>query len=257
MIDTGLAGLRALVTGGASGIGEAIAEGLEAEGVMVAVVDRAESRVGRVRIQASLGDLRTSEEVVARVAAQLGGLELLVNCAAIARHEPVTRISTEVWEATLGSNLAACVWTARATARRMIAAGRGSILVVGSTSVYTPAPAESIYRASKAGLKAFAEVMAIELAAYGIRVNVLTPGAVTTSLTAGMSDAQRSRLVTEIPLAREADPSELVATALHLLSDRLSPYTTGSEIVVDGGLRLRSLTSLSNDELRDLNRDQP
>ena len=78
--------------------------------------------------------------------------------------------------------------------------------------------------------------MAIELAPHGIRMNVLTPGAVRTPLTADMTDGQRAMLVEAIPLAREAVPEELVMTAILLLSDRLSPYTTGAEIVVDGGL---------------------
>ena len=241
MIDPALADARALVTGGASGIGRAIALALEAEGAAVAVVDRNESDVGRLRIRETLGDERASERVVARVEAELGGIDVLVSCAAVALHEPVTELSSAAWGATLASNLTACVWTCRAAARRMVAAGRGSILVVGSTSLYTPAPGESAYRASKAGLKAFAEVLAIELAPHGIRVNVLTPGAVRTPLTAGMGDEQRSRLVAEIPLRREAMPDELVGTALLLLSDRLSPYTTGAEFVVDGGISLRPL----------------
>ena len=252
-MEAGLTGLHALVTGGASGIGRAIVEGLDAEGVAVAVVDRSESEVGAVRIRASLGDPETSDRVVTRAAEELGGLDLLVNCAAVAQHEPVTRLSPEAWQATITSNLAACVWTARAAARHMVARGSGSILVVGSTSVYTPAPSESLYRASKAGLKAFAEVVAIELAPHGIRVNVLTPGAVKTPLTAGMTDKQRARVVEAVPLGREAAPEELVATALLLLSDRLSPYTTGAEIIVDGGLRLRPLSGLSSDEVRALN----
>jgi len=191
--------------------------------------------------------------VVADVVEQLGGVDLFVNCAAVAMHEPVTCISEDAWQGMIGSNLAACVWTTRATARRMVAAGRGAILLVGSTSVYTPAPSESVYRASKAALKAFAEVAAIELAPHGIRVNVLTPGAFATPLTAGITDAQRNNLVAEIPVGREGQVEELVATALLLLSERLSPYTTGAEIVVDGGLRLRSLSSLSRDELYSLN----
>jgi NAD(P)-dependent dehydrogenase (short-subunit alcohol dehydrogenase family) len=252
-METGLTGRTALVTGSASGIGKAIVAGLEAEGVSVAVVDRAASAVGTVRLRAELGDAATSDRVVEQAVAELGGLDLLVNCAAVARHEPITRLTPEAWEATLGSNLAACVWTCRAAARHMIARGGGSILIVGSTSVYTPAPRESLYRASKAGLKAFAEVLAIELAPHSIRVNVLTPGATITPLTAGMSADERLQLVGEIPLEREADPDELVPTALLLLSDRLSPYTTGAEFVVDGGIRLRSLSLLAPDAVRELN----
>jgi len=252
-METGLSGLTALVTGGASGIGEAIVTALELDGVSVAVVDRAETAVGTFRLRAELGDAATSDRVVEQAIRELGHLDLLVNCAAITRHEPTTHLTPEAWEATLGSNVAACVWTCRAVARHMIPRGGGSVLIVGSTSVYTPAPQESVYRASKAALKAFAEVLAVELAPHGVRVNVLTPGAVATALTAGMSEEHRTRLIGEIPLGREAVPEELVATALLLLSDRLSPYTTGAEFVVDGGIRLRPLSFLSPDALRQLN----
>ena len=111
VIETGPTRAKALVTGGASGIGRAIVLGLEAEGVSRRGRRPLESDVGTVRIQASLGAPETSDRVVEEAAGQLGGLDLLVNCAAIARHEPITRISLEAWEATIGSNLAACVWT--------------------------------------------------------------------------------------------------------------------------------------------------
>lgn len=242
MIETGLSGRTALVTGGASGIGSAIVSALEAEGVRVAVVDPQRPSGGSVHLDYTLGSAETSDRVVAEAVATLGQLDMLVNCAAVARHEPVTDISPAALEATIGSNFAACVWTCRAVARGMIEAARGSILVVGSTSVYTPATGESLYRSSKAALKAFTEVLALELAPHGIRVNMLTPGAVRTPLTAGMTADERTRLVDEIPLGREALPDDLVATALLLLSDSLSPYTTGAEFVVDGGIRLRPLS---------------
>ena len=253
MIETGLTGLSALVTGGASGIGRAIVTGLEAEGVRVAVVDRADSDVGTVKLRATLGDMATSEQVVEEAFRRLGRLDILVNCAAVAHHEPVTGLSAHAWQQTMGSNFGACVWTARASAERMIDRGGGAILIVGSTSVYTPAATEGLYRASKAGLKAFAEVLAIELAPHGIRVNMLTPGAVQTPLTAGMPVAHRARLVEEIPVGRVAVPDELVPSALLLLSDLLSPYTTGAELVIDGGLRLRPLSFRTRDELGLLN----
>jgi NAD(P)-dependent dehydrogenase (short-subunit alcohol dehydrogenase family) len=123
----------------------------------------------------------------------------------------------------------------------MIDQGGGSILVIGSTSLYTPAAEEAAYRASKAALKAYAEVLALELAPFAIRVNILTPGAFRTPLTEGMTVQRRAALLREIPLRREGATDELCATALLLLSDRLSPYTTGAEFIVDGGLRLRPL----------------
>jgi len=208
-METGLAGKRALVAGGASGIGRAIVLALEEEGVAVAVADRNESDVGRVRLRVTLGDDEASSAAVEQVAAELGGLDLLVHTTAVARHEPVLALSSDAWHATVGSNLSACVWTCRVAANRFVRSGGGAILVIGSTSVYTPAAGESAYRASKAALKAFVEVLAIELAPASVRVNLLTPGAVETPLTAGLTSGERSALLREIPLARQAVPAEL------------------------------------------------
>jgi NAD(P)-dependent dehydrogenase (short-subunit alcohol dehydrogenase family) len=241
VIEPGLGGRRALVAGGASGIGRAIALALEDEGAAVAVVDRNPPEVGTAHLQLALGDPEASEQAVGWAAEALGGLDLLVYTAAVARHEPVVRLTAAAWEETFASNLAGCVWTCREAGRLLTARGGGAILVVGSTSVYTPAAGESLYRASKAALKAFVEVLALELAGSSVRVNLLTPGAVETPLTAGMTAAQRDALLAEIPLGREAVPAELTATALLLLSDALSPYTTGAEFVVDGGIRLRPM----------------
>jgi NAD(P)-dependent dehydrogenase (short-subunit alcohol dehydrogenase family) len=244
VIDPGLGGKRALVAGGASGIGRAIAVALQEQGVAVAVVDRHEPDVGAARIRLALGEPAASAEAVERAAVALGGLDLLVYTAAVARHEPALELTPEAWDETMASNLAGCAWTCREAGRRLVASGGGAILVVGSTTVYTPAAGESAYRASKAALKAFVEVLALELAASSVRVNLLTPGAVDTPLTAGMTGAEREALLREVPLGRQAVPAELSATALLLLSDALSPYTTGAEFVVDGGIRLRPMPSL-------------
>jgi NAD(P)-dependent dehydrogenase (short-subunit alcohol dehydrogenase family) len=242
-METGLGGKRAAVCGGASGIGAAIASCLREEGARVIVLDRNEP----ADIRADLGVEEEAVEAVHRAAGLLGGLDLLVHTPAVTLHEPVTELTQTAVEAMLSSNLAACFWTCREAARRMLEAGAGSILVVGSTAVYTPARGESVYRASKAALKAYVEVLAVELAPHGIRANILTPGAFATPLTAGMMEEQRTALLHEIPLAREGRPRELCATALLLLSDRLSPYTTGAEFVVDGGLHLRPMPSTTRD----------
>jgi 3-oxoacyl-[acyl-carrier protein] reductase len=257
-METGLTGKRALVAGGASGIGRAIALALLGEGAAVAVADRTplEENLGLLGVAVELGDEQASIEAVEQATHLLGGLDLLVYAAAVARHEPTTRLTTDAWRATLDSNLSACAWTCREAARHMIEGGRGSILVIGSTSLYTLSAEEAAYRASKAGLKAFSEVLAVELAPFAIRVNLLTPGAVRTPLTEGMSAERRGALLEEIPLGREAAPDELCATALLLLSDRLSPYTTGAEFVVDGGLALRPMPFYTPNDLRGLNRPE-
>jgi 2,3-dihydro-2,3-dihydroxybenzoate dehydrogenase len=255
-MDTGLAGKRALIAGGASGIGLAIALALREEGAVVAAVDRTpvEDSSAILGLAIELGDEHASIRAVREAIGLLGGLDLLVYSAAEAHHEPTTRLTVDAWRATLDSNLSACVWTCREAARWMIEEGGGSILVIGSTSLSTPSAEEAAYRASKAALRAYSQVLALELAPFALRVNLLTPGAFQTPLTKGMSAERRWMLLQQIPLGREAAPDELCATALLLLSDQLSPYTTGAEFVVDGGLSLRPMPFYGRDELRRLNR---
>lgn len=97
------------------------------------------------------------------------------------------------------------------------------------------------------------EILAIELAPFGIRVNMLTPGGFRTKLTEKFDPVQEEIVRQEIPLRRWGNPEELGAAAVLLLSDKLSSYTTGSELVVDGGLRLRPLPMYSDEEIRQIN----
>ena len=103
------------------------------------------------------------------------------------------------------------------------------------------------------GLKMYMETLAIELAPYGIRVNQITPGHFRTPLTAGISPHVENIMKTQIPLRRIGNPEEIGHAAAFLLSDRLSPYTTGSDIVVDGGLSLRPLPIYSEEEVQKMN----
>lgn len=243
-METGLSGNKALVSGGSGGIGSAIVQALLDEGATVAVLDRepypAPHDNARFFIET---DLRHEDAVVGNVrtaAARLGGIDLFVNCAAVHRAEPIWDLSRESWDEMLAVNLTACALSCREVAREMQPRRRGSILIVGSTAVHTPGYRESGYRASKAGLKALMEVLAVELAPWGIRVNMLTPGAFPTGLVQDIGPQQRAAVAADVPLgAREGHVSELQGAAVLLLSDRLSPYTTGSELVVDGGLHLR------------------
>ena len=263
-LATGLAGKAALITGAASGIGRAIALALASEGAAVAVADRqpAEIVVGEIRarggrahgITADVSDEHQVVRMVAEAAERLGVIDLYVNCAAGTWHEPVTGVTRQGIERTMATNLMASVFAMREVARHLIVAGRGgAILAVGSTATASAQPRETAYRASKAALKAHIEVAAVELAPFGIRVNLLTPGATDTPFVAGASATQRSRALREVPLRREAQPEELAPAALFLLSDRLAGYVTGSELVVDGGLRLRPIFGGSDVELRKLN----
>lgn len=262
-LDTGLSGKRALVTGGASGIGRAIALALGAEGADVVVADRASSSAVvaelaalGVKAHGVVADISEEADVirmVAEAAAALGGLDLFVNNAAGTWHEAMSRVTRTGLEKTLATNLAASVYGCRETARLFIKGGGGAILAVGSTATVSAQPRETAYRASKAALKAHIEVAAVELAPFRIRVNLLTPGATDTAFVADVPREQRERALAAVPLRREAEPDEMAAAALFLLSDRLAGYITGTELIVDGGLRLRPIFGGSDADLVALN----
>jgi NAD(P)-dependent dehydrogenase (short-subunit alcohol dehydrogenase family) len=263
-METDLRGSRALVTGGGSGIGRAIALALAGEGVDVAICGRRERpevlgeiRAHGVRALGLAADVSAENEVV-RVVREaeegLGGLDLYVNVAAGTWHEPLTRMTSLGWERTIATDVGACVWGCREVARRFIDQGRGSILVVGSTAVVSAQPRETAYRAAKAALKAHVEVAAVELAPFRIRVNLLTPGAVDTEFVADASAEQRAEAMRQVPFRREAQPDEIAPAAVFLLSDRLAGYITGSDLLVDGGLHLRPMFGGDDAALASLNR---
>jgi NAD(P)-dependent dehydrogenase (short-subunit alcohol dehydrogenase family) len=258
-LKTGLAGKRALVTGGARGIGFAIASALAGDGVRLAIADLEPDPAAieilhhlsgeAFGIQADVSLEAEATRMVETAAARLGGLDILVSNAGAAWHESVTKITAAAWHRTLDTNLGACVWASRAAARLMVAQRDGAMLIVGSTVRFCPAYREGAYRAAKVGLKAYMETLALELAPFGIRVNMLTPGHYPTRLTAGLAEEKADRLRHEIPLRRFGSPDELGPAALFLLSSRLSSYVTGAEIVVDGGLSLRALPLHSDEEI--------
>jgi NAD(P)-dependent dehydrogenase (short-subunit alcohol dehydrogenase family) len=266
-VDAGLRGKTALITGGASGIGLGIARALAAEGVALAVASRAPDpdaieglrRLG-VRAIGVAADVSREDQVVRMVQetiAQLGRIDLYVNNAAWAWHRPITRLDAESWSRTIDTNLSACAWASREVARQMIGRRRGSILIVGSTAMVTPLYGETAYRVSKTGLKAMMEVLALELAPFGIRVNMIVPGHFVTRMTAGFTGEPLEALKRQIPLRRTGDPDEVGPAAVLLLSDALSPYTTGSSLMIDGGLHLHPLPLYNDDEILAMNAPDP
>lgn len=263
-MDTNLSGKVALVTGGASGIGLAIAQALAAEGARVAVASRQPNSALAARSASSphqpelaiTADVSREEDVVRMVdetIARFGQLDLLVNNAAQARHQPFTSIDTSTFRSVLDTNLSACLWTCREAAKHMISRQSGSILVVGSTSMYTPGPTETVYRISKFGLKAIVQNLAIELAPHGIRANLLIPGHYQTKLTANIPAETEQELRRRIPLRRFGQTHECGSAAVFLLSDVTAGYVTGAELIVDGGLSLRPMFFESDEELKKLN----
>ncbi len=264
-LDLGLRGKTALITGGASGIGAAIATALAKEGVAVCLADRQSCRdtLEAIAQQGGTGyavkvDLRFEDQVhsmVAQAIDDLGSLDLFVNVAASLASESVTRMMLTTWNDILATNVTACALACRDVAIHMIGRGQGGVmLIVGSTVMYNPAYAQAAYRVSKTGLKAYMETLAIELAPYGIRVNMVTPGSFPTPLVSHLSSEQRWAAAREVPLGqREGQLSEVAPLALALLSDTFSSYITGADVPVDGGLHLRPLYFGSSEEVKRFN----
>ncbi len=262
-METGLRGKTALVTGGSSGIGKGIALALAEEGVDLAIASRApdpaalEEIRGRgvrcLRIEADVSREADAVRMVRQAVEGLGRLDLYVNNAAWAWHQPFTRIDTESWRRTIDTNLSACLWGCREACRHMIPRRQGSILVVGSTSRLMVSYRETAYRISKTGLRVLVENLAVEMAPYGIRVNSVTPGHFRTRLTAGVPAEVEEKMLRMIPAHRFGQPLDIGRAAVFLLSDLLSPYTYGADLVVDGGLALRPLPLIDEDEAFALN----
>jgi NAD(P)-dependent dehydrogenase (short-subunit alcohol dehydrogenase family) len=262
-MDTDLNGKRALITGGATGIGRGIALALADEGVDVAIASRnpstdtiAEIESRGVRALRIVADVSQEQQVVRMVQEAiegLGGLDLYVNNVAAHWDEPVTKVTGEGWLNSINTNLSACVFGCREVARHFIKEESGCILIIGSTAAHAPLATETGYRVSKAGLKPYMELLAIELAPFRIRVNMVTPGYVPTPVSAAIIGDREGEFLAQIPLRCPGKPEDLGNAAVCLLSDKLSAYTTGAELVVDGGFRLRPAPLFSDEEIRRMN----
>ncbi len=252
-MDAQLRGKSALITGGATGIGLAIAEALAREGVNLAIASRNPEPQGLERLRSAgakvvaiQADVSREEQVVSMVAAAieaLGHLDMYVNNAAGTWHQPIMNLDAASWHKTIDTNLTACVFACREVGRHMIPRRSGSILIVGSTSMFTLAHEELAYRVSKTGLRVVMENLAMELAPYGIRVNMIVPGHYVTRLTAHVTGEPLQKLTQRIPMRRVGQTHEIGPAAVLLLSEALSGYTTGTYLIIDGGLHLFSLTT--------------
>jgi dihydroanticapsin dehydrogenase len=249
-----LEGRRAVITGGAANIGAATAAAFAREGARVLLADcRAEvedtaagigSRTAGSEVHAIVADV-SSESDVAELAeaarSLLGGVDILVNNAAIHRVGAVTEFDVDAWDATFAANVRSCFLTARAFVPHMRRVGAGAIVNTSSQVGLHGAPGASAYSASKGAVIAFTKALALELAPDRIRVNTICPGWVDTPFNEpaiamlGGSQAHADLVRSTIPLGRQARPEEIAAGTLFLASDA-SSYMTGQVLAVDGGV---------------------
>ena len=262
-METGLQGKNALITGGSSGIGKGISKVLASEGVNIAIASRnpdintiEEIKEMGVSAYAISADVSCEAQVVNMVNKSkdmLGSIDFYINNAAWTWHQPITKIDSESWYKTINTNLSACIWACREVSKSMIENAGGSIVIIGSTVRFNPVYLEASYRISKMGLYMYMQTLAIEMAPFGIRVNMVTPGHYKTRMTGEISDDNEKCLKRIIPAHRFGKPDEIGNAVAFLLSDKLSGYTFGSDVVVDGGLSLNPLNKKNDKELKKLN----
>ncbi len=240
-----LDGRRALVTGAGRGIGLACAAGLADAGAHVVLAARSPNEIeaGALAIREAGGSaeaLVLDVSDVAAVRASLGAVEtfdILVNNAGTNRPKPVLEVTEDDYDAVLDLNLRAAFFVAQSVAARMVETGRkGSLIHMGSQMGHVGGPNRTLYCASKWGLEGFNKALALDLAANGIRSNIIAPTFIETPLTAPFFEdaAFKTSVLSKIKLGRIGQVEDLMGAVLFLASDA-SAMVTGTSLLVDGG----------------------
>lgn len=242
-------GRTAIVTGGASGIGNAIARALAERGARVAIVD-VRSDGASDAAAALTGDRHagfgcdvTDETSVARTIADVvdhfGRIDVLVNCAGIVALAPAEDLEPGAWAKTIDVNLTGTYRVAQAAGRHMLAAGYGRIVNIASQAAHVGIDGHAAYCASKAGVIGMTRVLALEWGGRGVTVNTVSPTVVLTDLgTAAWANENGIRHQDEIPTGRFATPDEIAAAVVFLAGDS-SAMVNGADLRVDGGFTIR------------------
>lgn len=241
------------VTGGASGIGLAIARAVLAHGWQAVVADVNPDNLARARetlgnpaaahVQPlDVADERAVVAAMARCEMEIGPLAGLVNSAGIGSDMPCLDTTTELFRKTLEVNLIGSFVACREAARFMKNRGKGAIVNIASISALRGNRGRVAYGASKAGVIAMTQVMAVELASCGIRVNAIAPGPVDTPLVGAMHTQEARQAWTKVvPQRRYAAADEIAGAAIFLLDAAQSSFVTGQTICVDGGFTAAGL----------------
>jgi len=242
-----LAGRRALVTGGGSGPGLAIARGLAEAGAEVIINRRSRARLDAaaealerdaIGVEVAAFDVTQSEAVSASIAAleRNGAIDILVNNAAVNRRAPLDTFSDEQWRALMAANLDGPFFVARALIPGMKGRRRGKIINLCSLASDIGRPNIVPYAASKGGVRMLTRALAVELAPFNIQVNGIAPGFFRTEMNAALVDDREFSAWVErrTPAGRWADPPEIAGAAVFLASSA-ADYVTGHIVAVDGG----------------------
>jgi acetoacetyl-CoA reductase len=242
-----LEGRKALVTGGAKGIGRAIVRALASEGADVAINFQssgadAESLAEELRkagrstllFKGNVGERVTWNEMMGQVKQSWGRLDILVNNAGITRDKTLRKMTDDDWLAVLNTNLNACYFGVTAAMPMMVEQKHGRIINISSFVGQAGNFGQANYSASKGGIIAFTKTAAMELAKYNVTCNALAPGFTETGMLAKVTEAVQAQILARIPMGRFATPEEIAKAVLFLAAD--GDYVTGQQINVNGGV---------------------
>jgi 3-oxoacyl-[acyl-carrier protein] reductase len=248
LLDAGLNGGVAIVTGGSRGIGRAIVELLAAAGMDVVLTYRQDSGAAAqvvaggqgLKIAAEALDVRDARACTAlaeKVVQRAGKIDLLVNNAGVIRDNPLTALEDEEIRIVLETNIIGTFNTTRAVAPYMVAQRRGKIVNVSSVAGEKGGRGQSNYAASKGAINAFTRAVAVELAPRGITVNAVAPGVIETEMSREVRERAGDAVLSRILLRRIGRPED-AAYAVWFLASRYADYITGEILHVDGGFKM-------------------
>src|SRR5690349_14108695 len=243
-----LSGRVAVVVGGTSGIGRALAHGLAEAGADVVPSSRREEQVestaaeieafGRktVRCTSDVADRDSLKALLDQTVSELGKVDILVNCAGITKRTPTLDVADDEWDSIIETNLTGTLRGCQVFGRHMIENGYGRIINIASLSTFVSLYEVAAYAASKAAVASLTKSLAIEWAKKGVNVNAIAPGVFRTALNTKLLDEtpRGQEFLARTPMGRFGNVEELAGAAVFLASDAAS-FVTGEVLVVDGG----------------------
>lgn len=248
MTSFDLAGRVAVITGGTSGIGLALARGLAAAGADVVPISRRRDQVEAaadeveklerrsLRVTADVGDRQSLQTALDETVRDLGRIDILVNCAGITKRTPTLDVSDAEWTSIVETNLTGTWRACQVFGRHMLERGYGRIINIGSLASFVGLFEVAAYTASKAGVAGLTRALAVEWGSRGVNVNAIAPGVYRTALNAALLDGtdRGKEFLLRTPLRRFGNLDELQGACVFLASEAAS-FVNGEVLAVDGG----------------------
>lgn len=244
MMQEVLKGKVAIVTGGTSGIGRAIAIKFAEQGAKVAIIgtnkERGEEILKLVGKESAFYPTDVSQfaqvqQTIKQILQHFGTIDILVNNAGVTKDQLLIKMSEDDWDVVLDVNLKSCYNLTHACVRQLMRNRSGKIINVTSVVGLVGNAGQANYAASKAGIIGFTKALAAELAARNINVNAIAPGFIESKMTDALSEPQKEITLAQIPFGKMGKPDDVANAALFLASDYAS-YITGITLAVDGGM---------------------